>query len=82
MKTINEKDNNIVYHIVGKNIKKYRKLNNLTQQQLADKCHLSVGFISDLESNTFRTISLNTIYVISKELNINIKQLFDELKED
>ncbi len=79
MKKINNNDNNIIYYIVGKNIKKYRERKNLTQSQLADLCSLSVGFISDLESNTFRTISLNTLYLISKKLEIHPKQLFDDL---
>lgn len=52
MKIANTKDNNIIYYIVDKNIKKYRTQKGLTQEQLADLCSLSVGFISDLESNT------------------------------
>ncbi len=74
-------DNNIIYTIVGKNIRKYRKVKGLKQSQLAELCHLSEGFISDLESNTFRTISLNTLYLISKKLDVHIKQLFDDLDE-
>ena len=79
MKSISNKDNNIIYYIVGKNIKKYRKLEGLTQEQFANKCNLSTGFISDLESDTFRTISLNTLYLIAQKLNIHIKQLFDDI---
>ncbi len=79
MKQIENIDYNRIYIIVGKNIKKYRKLNGLTQAELAELCHLRVGFISDLESNTFRTISLNTLYLIADHLNIHIKQLFDDL---
>lgn len=79
MKTVNNNDNNIIYFIVGKNIKKYREAKGLTQVQLADMCSLSVGFISDLESNTFRTISLNTMYLIAKKLEIHPKQLLDDL---
>ncbi len=81
MKRIDNKDNNIIYYIVGKNIKKYRELKGLTQVQLADICNLSVGFISDLESNTFRTISLNTMYLIAKKLEIHPKQLLDDIEK-
>lgn len=81
MNDIYKKDNNIIYYIVGKNIKKYRESKGLTQEQLATLCNLSVGFISDLESNTFRTISLNTMYLIAKKLEIHVKQLLDDIKE-
>ena len=75
---MNENDNNYIYLIVGKNLKKIRKAKNLTQKELAEKCNLSDGFISDLESKTFRTISLNTLFMISKKLNISIKEFFND----
>lgn len=81
MNEIYKKDNNIIYYIVGKNIKKYREIKGITQEQLATICNLSVGFISDLESNTFRTISLNTMYLIAKKLEIHVKQLLDDIEE-
>lgn len=79
---ISKNDNNYIYYLVGKNIKKQRKLKNLKQKDLALKCNLSVGFISDIESDTFRTISLNTLYMIAKTLDISIKNLFDDLEEN
>lgn len=81
MKKTNTDDNNIIYYIVCKNIKKYREAKGLTQIQLADMCNLSDGFISDLESNTFRTISLNTMYLIAKKLEVHPKQLLDDIEE-
>lgn len=82
MTTIDKSDNNYVYYLVGKNIRKYRKLKGLKQRELADKCSLSEGFISDIESNTFRIISLNTLYHIAKVLDIHIMLLFQDLDED
>lgn len=82
MTVISPDDNNYIYFWVGKNIKKYRKLKGLKQSELAQKCNLSEGFISDIESNTFRTISLNTLYHISKILNIHIKLLFEDLDDE
>lgn len=82
MTTIDKSDNNYVYYLVSKNIRKYRKLKGLKQRELADKCSLSEGFISDIESNTFRTISLNTLYHIAKVLDIHIMLLFQDLDED
>lgn len=82
MIVINKDDNNYVYYLVGKNIRKYRKMRGLKQRELADKCNLSEGFISDIESNTFRTISLNTLYLISKVLGVHIMMLFQDLEDE
>ena len=82
MTTIDRSDNNYVYYLVGKNIRKYRKLKGLKQRELAEKCSLSEGFISDIESNTFRTISLNTLYLISRVLDIHIMLLFQDLEDE
>ena len=73
------KDANYCYYIVGKNIKKFRKLRGLTQEQLAVKCNLTTGFISDLESNTYRSISLPTMYLIGQQLGIHPKRLLHDL---
>lgn len=67
-----------IYNTVGRNIKKYRKINNLTQRQLADKLLLSESFIAKLESTTHQTISLDTLEQISNVLNIDIKDLFNK----
>ena len=67
-----------IYNIVGKNIKKYRKLNNLTQRKLAEKLLLSESFIAKLESNTHQTISLDTLEQIAHVLQVDIKNLFDK----
>ena len=82
MTTIDKSDNNYVYYLVGKNIRKYRKLKGLKQRELAEKCSLSEGFISDIESNTFSTISLNTIYLIYRVLDIHIMLLFQDLEDE
>lgn len=45
MTTIDKSDNNYVYYLVGKNIRKYRKLKSLKQRELAEKCSLSEGLL-------------------------------------
>ena len=67
-----------IYNLVGKNIKKYRKQNNLTQRQLADKLLLSESFIATLESKTHQTVSLDTLEQIAYVLKIEIKDLFNK----
>ncbi len=74
-----EKDSNYIYYLVGKNIKKYRKIKGYTQQELANKIGYTVGFISNIESKSYlQTFSLDTLYLIAQKLDINIKKLFDE----
>lgn len=78
---IDKNDNNYIYYLVGKNIRKYRKIKHWTQKELANRCNLSENYICDLENKTFKTISLNTLYYISKVLDVNIKDLFEDLNE-
>lgn len=67
-----------IYNIVGKNIKKYRKLKGVTQRQLAEKLLLSESFIAKLESTTYQTISIDTLKQIADELDTKIGKFFDE----
>ena len=50
----------IDYMILGKNIKYYRKLKRLTQEQLAEQLDLSLGFISQVERGVTK-MSLDTL---------------------
>lgn len=43
-------DENYIYYVVSKNLKRIRKEKKLTQQQLADLSNYSVGFIMNIES--------------------------------
>ena len=58
------------------------KIKGWTQRELAEKCSFTENFIGDLENETFKTCSLNTVYHISKVLEIPIKVLFEELDEE
>ena len=69
-----------LHKIIGKNIKKYRNLNNekLTQKELAKKIHVCTSLIGSLESNKINQgISVYNLYKISKVLNISINKLFE-----
>lgn len=67
------------YDVVRKNIRKYRKLSNLTQQELADKVDVSMHYISQIESaKPNKYFTLVVIGRIADALNIDIRQLFDE----
>ena len=67
--------------IIYANIKKYRKLANMTTQELADKSEFTHQFIRDLESlKLTRRPRLDSLGRIANALNIDIRQLFDDIK--
>lgn len=67
-----------IYMIVRKNIKKYRMLRGITQFELAEKIDVSHDFIRQIESEKVsRNFSLQTLFDISVELNIDIKKFFE-----
>jgi len=73
-----QNDNNI-YDIVRKNIRKYRRQKCMTQQELADAAELSHGYIREIESlNMGVTFSLDAVEKIASALDINVKDLFEE----
>ena len=61
--------------IIGDKIKSLRLRNNLTQKELADRCELSKGFISQLESNQ-TSPSLSTLEDILVTLGSSFREFF------
>lgn len=67
--------------IVRKNIKKYRLMRKYTLQELADLTGLTHGYVRDLECLSIdKTPLLETIGKFADALEIDIRQLFDEIK--
>jgi transcriptional regulator with XRE-family HTH domain len=67
--------------IVRKNIRKYRKMRKYTLQELADLTGLTHGYVRDLECLSIdKTPLLETIGKFAEALDIDIKQLFDEIE--
>lgn len=67
--------------IVRKNIRKYRKLRKYTLQELADLTGLTHGYVRDLECLSIdKTPLLETIGKFAEALDIDIRQLFDEIE--
>lgn len=65
---------------VRKNIRKYRMIRNYTLQELADKTDLTHGYVRDLECLTIdKTPTLETIGKFADALEIDIRQLFDDV---
>lgn len=71
--------------ILAKNVKKFRKLRELTQQELADKLNIGIGSLAKIESTsskTHRFPSLPLLLKISEVLEIPIPLFFiDNVKD-
>lgn len=69
--------------IVRKNIRKYRKMRKYTLQELADLTGLTHGYVRDLECLTIeKTPLLETVGKFADALEIDIRQLFDDVDLD
>lgn len=68
-----------IVRVFGKNVKKYRKLAKLSQEELAYRSGLHRTYISAIECNK-RSISLENIQRIADSLEIETYKLF--LEED
>lgn len=67
-----------IYEQVSRNIKKYRKERGLTQAQLAEAVGVSHEFIRRIESKKGKkTFSFETVWNISKVLNIGLDKLVE-----
>lgn len=72
-----------IYKRVARNIKKYRKEKGMTQEKLAEETGYSYTNIRRIEvPNCRKNFSIETIYVISKALDIPIYRLFEEEKKE
>jgi len=72
----------IDYYSLGLKIKKKRKELKYTQEQLAELCDISTGFLCHIEAGT-RILSLETLYKIAISLKTSIDYLLlDTALED
>lgn len=62
------------YKNLGKNIKKYRKKANLTQQELANKINISLNFMGKIEV-AFSKPSLDMLIKIANGLDVSVSEL-------
>ncbi len=71
-------DENYIYEVISKNVKKYRKLKGWTQEKLADEINYSLSFISGIESAYHQTFSLGAIWRISQVLGVDFSKLCED----
>jgi len=67
------------YRDFGLSVNYYRKLRGLTQEQLAEKMDVNYETISRLE-NANTGISGDTLFALSKALNVSLGELFTHAK--
>ena len=70
-----------MYKQIGNKVAYYRKLRNLTQDELADRVNISVSSLSKLERGKYNNnIPLSMLIMIAERLRIDVSMLvtFDE----
>lgn len=66
---------------IGEKIKRLRVKNSLTQEELADRCELTKGFISQVERD-LTSPSIATLVDILEGLGTNLKDFFNETVDE
>lgn len=66
---------------IGHRIKRFRTQNKLTLEELASRCELSKGFLSQLERN-LTSPSIQTLSDITEALGMDLAQFFSEEKNE
>lgn len=68
------------YFQIGQRIKKFRKIKNLSQEQLAEKIDISTTLMSHIETGTTK-LSLQVLTDIAQTLEITTDDLLFEEKK-
>ena len=70
------------FKILGSRIAYYRRLKHLSQDNLADIVGISKSYLSKIERAALDSISLGTVILIAKGLNVPVYMLlkFDEVE--
>ncbi len=68
---------NVDYKLIGERIKKTRKLNGITQDVLAERLGVSIGYVSQVERGITK-ISLDLLGAISSILECDIARFITE----
>ena len=74
-------DSNSTRMEIGSKIRELRNQKGLTQEELADRCELSKGFISQLE-NDVTSPSITTLVDILQCLGTNLKNFFNDADDE
>ena len=64
---------------IGNKVQYYRKMKGFTQEELADKVNKTVDTISNIERGIFG-VKIETLFDISEALNVELCDLFVDIK--
>lgn len=74
--------NDNIIEIIAYNVRKYRKINGITQEQLAIDIDVTPEFIRKFESTRgSEGLSLMSLYKISIVLNVSMDKFFEDIDE-
>lgn len=62
---------------IGNKIKDLRKLNKLTQVELAQKANISRSYLADIEKDRYNA-SVDTLKALANGLNVKLSDILDE----
>lgn len=74
-------DKVINYEALGNRIRAARKMAGLSQEKLGEICQISTAHVGHIERGT-RIPSLETLFKISKELDVSMDYLFFDSQND
>lgn len=75
--------NEYYYEVIRNNIKKLRKVKEITQEELADMAGISRSYMTDIENESRQKHpSVEVLTFIADALGINIMELFREDDEN
>ncbi|HGM7289790.1 TPA: helix-turn-helix domain-containing protein [Serratia marcescens] len=63
-----------IKEILSENVRSYRNINNLSQEQLAEICGLHRTYIGSVERKE-RNVTLSTLIILAKALNTSVPKL-------
>ncbi len=73
-------DDKTLYKIIGQNIKKYRKANNMTQQEFCERMKISLSYLTKIEAmHCDKSLSISLLNHIANELHLDIVDFFKEI---
>lgn len=67
--------------VMGRNIRKYRKMRGYSQTELADKLHVTAAHITQIE-NGHKALSIVRVRQVADVLTVNVGTLFAEKEPD
>jgi transcriptional regulator with XRE-family HTH domain len=67
--------------MLGENIKRIRTSRKLSINALAKLCHMSPGYISDIEKNKKQNPTQEILGKVASALGVNIQDFYDEEKQ-